>query len=70
MPALADYYLQQTSAGHDGLVRDWPAPDAGIDRHRGYAFQWYALAALAAGLTAWYVFNETRRARRDKRNID
>jgi cytochrome oxidase assembly protein ShyY1 len=41
--------VQQTSAGQgDGLVRDWPAPATGIDKHRGYAFQWYALAAMAA----------------------
>lgn len=31
----------------DGLVRDWPKPSSGIDMHRGYAFQWYALAAMA-----------------------
>jgi surfeit locus 1 family protein len=26
-------------------VRNWPAPALDIDRHKGYAFQWYALAA-------------------------
>jgi cytochrome oxidase assembly protein ShyY1 len=31
----------------DGLVRDWPAPSLGIERHRGYAVQWYALALMA-----------------------
>ncbi|MDO8298627.1 SURF1 family protein [Lacisediminimonas sp.] len=31
----------------DGLVRDWPQPSSGADKHRGYAFQWYALAATA-----------------------
>ena len=31
----------------DGLIRDWPKPSNGIDMHRGYAFQWYALAAMA-----------------------
>ncbi|WP_151448026.1 SURF1 family protein [Lacisediminimonas profundi] len=31
----------------DGLVRDWPQPSFGSDKHRGYAFQWYALAATA-----------------------
>lgn len=31
----------------DGLVRNWPAPALDIDKHRGYAFQWYALAAMA-----------------------
>lgn len=30
-----------------GLVRDWPKPSGGIERHQGYAFQWYALALMA-----------------------
>jgi len=38
----------------DGLVRDWPAPDFGVEKHRIYMLQWYALAALAAGL--WLLF--------------
>jgi surfeit locus 1 family protein len=38
----------------DGLVRDWPPPDFGIEKHRIYMLQWYALAALAAGL--WLFF--------------
>ena len=47
--ALEPYFVQQTGAGQgEGLVREWPAPDAGVDKHRGYAFQWYALAAMAA----------------------
>lgn len=29
------------------LVRKWPAPAVDVDRNRGYAFQWYALAAMA-----------------------
>ena len=41
------FVLQQTSAGTDTLVRDWPAPALGIEKHRGYAFQWYALALMA-----------------------
>jgi surfeit locus 1 family protein len=44
------------------LVRDWPAPDAGVDKHRIYMVQWYAFAALAAGL--WlHFFVRRRRAR-------
>jgi cytochrome oxidase assembly protein ShyY1 len=39
--------------GAVALVRDWPAPSLGIDKHRGYAFQWYALAAMAF---LFYVF--------------
>lgn len=47
---LEPYVVQQTGpqAPGDVLVRDWPAPATGIDKHRGYAFQWYGLAAMAA----------------------
>ena len=40
-------------------VRDWPAPDLGADKHRGYAFQWYALALMAF---LFFVFTGCRRA--------
>jgi cytochrome oxidase assembly protein ShyY1 len=39
--------LEQSSDTQDRLVRDWPRPSAGVEKHRGYAFQWYALAATA-----------------------
>lgn len=45
--ATAPLLLEQTSELPDGLVRDWPKPSLGADKHRGYAFQWYALAATA-----------------------
>jgi surfeit locus 1 family protein len=41
---LQPVVLQQTSDAADGLVRVWARPDTGADTHRGYAFQWYALA--------------------------
>ena len=44
---LHNFIIEQTSDTPDGLVRDWPAPSAGIDKHHGYAFQWYALALAA-----------------------
>ena len=46
---LLPLVLEQTGPGTagDGLLRDWPAPGADIDRHKGYAVQWYALAAMA-----------------------
>lgn len=40
-------------------VRDWPAPDLGADKHRGYAFQWLALALMAF---LFFVFTGFRRA--------
>lgn len=45
--ALQPVFLEQHSDGRDGLVRDWPAPDFGIDRHLSYAMQWYLIAALS-----------------------
>lgn len=45
--SLLPLLLEQTSAADDRLVRDWPRPSSGVDRHLGYAFQWYALAAMA-----------------------
>ena len=41
---LQPVVLQQTSQADDGMVRVWDRPDTGADKHRGYAFQWYALA--------------------------
>ena len=57
--------LEQTAPidSTDKLVRNWPAPDFGIDRHRIYMAQWYLFAATAAGL--WLYFN-LRRTRNDE----
>lgn len=52
--AVARLVVQQTSSLDDGLLRDWPRPDAGVDKHRGYALQWYGLAALIGALTLWF----------------
>lgn len=59
--ALRPVVLLQTGADTDGLLRDWPAPASGIDRHHGYAVQWFALSALIAGLTVWFQFVRPRR---------
>ncbi len=44
---LQNFIIEQTNDVGDGLVRDWPLPSAGVDTHRAYAFQWYALSAAA-----------------------
>jgi surfeit locus 1 family protein len=46
LPFVIEQHVDAGNA-HDGLVRDWPAPALGIERHRGYAVQWYALALMA-----------------------
>lgn len=47
--ALQPFLLEQTgpAAPGESLVRKWPPPGVDVDRHKGYAFQWYALAAMA-----------------------
>ena len=39
--------VEQTSPDGTAPIRTWPAPAVDVDRHKGYAFQWYALAAMA-----------------------
>lgn len=48
----------------DGLLRDWPAPELGLQKHYGYAFQWFALCALILGLYVWFQLIRPRRNRR------
>jgi cytochrome oxidase assembly protein ShyY1 len=46
--------LYQTSAAQDGLIRDWPHPGSGADRNRGYALQWFSLAAMTLIFWGYY----------------
>lgn len=43
---LQPFIVQQTLGNGDGLARAWERPDAGVNTHRAYALQWYALGAL------------------------
>jgi surfeit locus 1 family protein len=53
---LQAFVIQQHSDTGDGLARDWPPPDAGIEKHQAYSFQWYSLAALALVLGVVFSF--------------
>ena len=44
---IEPYVVEQHSALDDGLVRDWPPVDLGVEMHESYALQWYSLAALS-----------------------
>jgi surfeit locus 1 family protein len=59
--AIQPFAIRQDSALDDGLVREWPAPDFGIDKHYGYAFQWFALAAT---ILVFYALTRQRSARK------
>ena len=52
--ALMPLSVQQTDTLRDGLQRDWQRPAAGVDKHYGYAFQWFGLSALIALLYVWF----------------
>ena len=51
---LMDASLLQTGASGDGLLRDWVPANQGVDKHYGYALQWFSLSALVLGLYAWF----------------
>ncbi|MEI6382474.1 MAG: SURF1 family protein [Betaproteobacteria bacterium] len=44
----------QIDASSDGLKRDWPDITQTSDKNRAYAWQWFALSALIAGLYVWF----------------
>jgi len=46
----------ESGATADGLVRHWPAPAADVQKHYGYAAQWFAIAAGIAFLYVWHRF--------------
>jgi surfeit locus 1 family protein len=45
---------QAPASGDDGLLRQWAAPAVDVQKHHGYAFQWFALSALMSGLYVWF----------------
>ncbi len=51
---LVPLSIQQTDPPAGGLLREWPAPAAGVEKHHGYAFQWFGLSALIAVLYVWF----------------
>ncbi|MEO7888343.1 MAG: SURF1 family protein [Polaromonas sp.] len=51
---LMDVSLLQTGAANEGLLREWAAPNLGVDKHYGYAFQWFGLCALVVLLYGWF----------------
>jgi cytochrome oxidase assembly protein ShyY1 len=59
--ALHPLVLEQRSDSGDGLARDWAPADLGADRHYGYAFQWFGLAALTVVLVAVLGWRRARR---------
>lgn len=57
---LVPLVIEQYSAAPDGLLREWPRPDVGIEMHESYSLQWYSLAALAAVLGVVFAFRRVQ----------
>jgi surfeit locus 1 family protein len=54
----------QTAPANQALQRDWPRFAAGIQKHYGYAVQWFAMSATAALLFLWFQIVSPRRKHR------
>jgi surfeit locus 1 family protein len=44
----------ENASSRDELRRDWPLPAQDIQKHYGYAFQWFAMSLLIVGLYVWF----------------
>ena len=62
---LFPFIVEQKVGSDDGLMRNWPRASLGSERHRGYAFQWLALA-----LTALLFYLVTGFRKKDGRKSD
>jgi surfeit locus 1 family protein len=51
---LSVQQLDGPGSAADGLQRQWPPPAVDVHKNYGYAFQWFALAALITGLYVWF----------------
>jgi surfeit locus 1 family protein len=51
---LLDGSVLQTGPASEGLLREWAPPALGVEKHYGYAFQWFALCALVVMLYVWF----------------
>jgi surfeit locus 1 family protein len=51
---LMPVMLMQTGPASEGLLREWPAVNLGVEKHYGYALQWFGIAAALALLYLWY----------------
>jgi surfeit locus 1 family protein len=51
---LLSVMLMQTGPASEGLLREWPAVNLGVEKHYGYALQWFGIATVLALLYLWY----------------
>ena len=59
--AVLPYVLRLTPESEHGFRTQWRIPGSGEERHLGYAFQWFALAATLAVIYVWLSFENVGR---------
>jgi len=62
--SLLGVLVVQTGPASEGLLRQWDRPELGLDKHHGYAFQWFSLSALLVVLYVWFQWIAPRRKQR------
>lgn len=61
---LLEVTLMQAGPASEGLLREWPVVASGVDKHHGYAFQWFGLSGLIALLYVWFQIVQPRRRKK------
>lgn len=61
---LLEVTLLQSGAASEGLLREWPVVASGVEKHHGYAFQWFGLCGLIVLLYVWFQIVQPRRQKR------
>jgi surfeit locus 1 family protein len=62
--SVLEITLLQSGAASEGLLREWPVVASGVEKHHGYAFQWFGLSGLIALLYVWFQIVQPRRPQR------
>ncbi|MES2886470.1 MAG: SURF1 family protein [Pseudomonadota bacterium] len=63
---LVPLSVLQQAPPESAFVRDWPSPVVNVQKHHGYAFQWFAMSALVVGLYVWFQLIRPSRVRSSK----
>jgi surfeit locus 1 family protein len=61
---LLEVTVLQSGTASEGLLREWPWVASGVEKHHGYAFQWFGLSGLIALLYVWFQIVQPRRSQR------
>lgn len=64
---LAPMLVQQLGPASEGLQRDWPQITSGVERHYGYAAQWFGMSLVVLFLLLWFQWIKPRLRTREQR---